>query len=180
MLLITAHVSYWKVKTILARTTLKEGKTNLLKHFFKSFCSQGQGGSALRPGFLLYVQFFGRMTGFEPEMPRLQPGVLPNLQDVIWPSFSLHKTCLLKQKLMALFVNVIFTWKSKYFSKTAAKQFRLRRPHFFTTSSQFSGTADRSTCSVTSNPGHQQPGDKTTAVKKFNWKFLCPHNQCWR
>ena len=36
------------------------------------------------------------------------------------------------------------TWNSKYFSKTAAKQFLLSSPHFLTTSSQLSGKLFRS------------------------------------
>ena len=46
------------------------------------------------------------------------------------------------------------TWNSKYFSKTAAKQLRFRRPHFFTISSQLSGIFAISSWTVTSNPKH--------------------------
>ena len=45
--------------------------------FFEIFLSQGLGGSILCLRFFYFMYNIGRLPGFEPEMRRPQPGVLP-------------------------------------------------------------------------------------------------------
>ena len=45
--------------------------------FLNYFCTRGQGGSVSPPQVFYFMYIIGRVPGFEPEMLRLQPGVLP-------------------------------------------------------------------------------------------------------